>query len=169
VSQLAESQDYVELKPFVSIVIVDFPIKSLAHRKKFYTDFYIHSCEDDITLFEDFQIRIIELPKLAEYVEETKLYTWAKFIAADDTEAKKAMAENNAVLRNAIDFMQGLNADKIARQYYDAQIKKARDIRAEKAFVYNQGYTEAEKKLSDVINAQAARIAELEAKLGLQF
>ncbi|GHU76193.1 hypothetical protein FACS1894188_08340 [Clostridia bacterium] len=171
VSQLAEGEDYVELKPFVSIVIVDFPVKVLARRKKFYTYFYIHSREDDITLFEDFQIRIIELPKLVEYVEETKLYTWAKFIATDDTEAKKAMAENNVALRNTIDFMQSLSADKLARLYYEAGVKKARDTRAERAYAVN---AERDKWVSVIaekdtaLAEQAAEIAALKAQLNLQ-
>ena len=168
VSQLAEGQDYVELKPFVSIIIVDFPIKALSRSRKFYTDFYIHSREDDITLFEDFQIRIIELPKLAKHIENTKLYTWAKFIATDDTEAKKAMAENNAVLEQTIDFMQGLNADKLARLYYEAQVKKSRDIRAERAYAINAEREKWAEQLEEERRKFTDRIAELEAQLGLQ-
>ena len=82
-----------------------------------------------------------------------------------------------------------LSRDDRVRMFYDAKIKQERDARAEKALAYQQGMQAEREKLSGVIEeerrkftAQAARIAErdflvaaqaaeiaaLKAKLGLQ-
>ena len=75
-------------------------------------------------------LRVLYLSQLVSCSEEekqTEIYHWAKLISARDWEVLKDMAKRNRYMKEAVEELERLNADKELRYLYLERLKAASD------------------------------------------
>jgi predicted transposase/invertase (TIGR01784 family) len=73
------------------------------------------------------EIDTLELGKLPDDTDGTKLYDWARFIAAENEEELKVIAERNPTVGKAVVRLIELSADEKTRDVYERREKARRD------------------------------------------
>ncbi len=80
-SNLHRGQNYDKLRKCIAILFTDFKIDKLKDIPKYMTTWtFREEKNSDIVLTDDMEIYIIELPKVQQYMENSKLDSWVNFI-----------------------------------------------------------------------------------------
>jgi uncharacterized protein YceH (UPF0502 family) len=105
---------------------------------------------------------------LPDGADGTKLYDWAKFIAAETEEELNMLAERNPEVGRAVIKLKKMSADEKARDLYERRLKAMRDH----AMHVDEAERKEREKWQDVVAEKDtalaekdAQIAELQAKL----
>ena len=147
INTIEEGQGYEKLKKSIVIMIADFELKNLKDIPKYHTRWKIIETEySKKVLTQDFEIDILELPKVKKYVKEGKenkaLLLWTKFFTNPEALEEKEMEENKGVKKAKKEL------DKISQSEHEAylaelRLKYIRDKKAEMDFARDEGYEES--------------------------
>ncbi|MCL2875661.1 MAG: Rpn family recombination-promoting nuclease/putative transposase [Betaproteobacteria bacterium] len=141
--QVGASDGYWKIKRSICIFILDFnlvPEGAIFHNQYSLRD---HAGAQFTDLME---VVTLELPKLPGKPDGTALWDWMRFVGARDKEVLEMLAEKNPEVKEAVDKLQDLNADKQARLEAESREKLRRDIAHYKLDAMNQGLAEGRAK-----------------------
>lgn len=85
------------------------------------------------------ELHTLELSKLPECADGTKLYNWAKFINAESEEELNMIAERDPQVQKAVVKLVELSADEKARDMAERREKARRDMEMWKDYGIEQG------------------------------
>lgn len=138
--QLHESEDYENLKPCLSVVMLNFEL--LKNRKVWYNSFSVRENTDSWLLTDHLKIIFLELPKLAslligkELEELPPVEQWGAYFLGTVDDKK---LEGIPMLKEALKEEQKFSQDEKLRYEYEMREKAIRDYRAGLAYAKKQG------------------------------
>ncbi len=129
--QLGEGEDYRKLTRVVTINLLDFSF--------FTTDCYRSSYrlmeESSFETFPDLiQLHFFEMPKFVKEFQENRLdpndrmAKWLHFLTNEDDTRWEEMAEQEPILKKAVDILRAASLDPETRMQYEAREKALKDI-----------------------------------------
>ena len=77
---------------------------------------------------------MLELPKLPEESDGTRLWTWLKLLKEQRVEDMEAIAEGNKAMKDVVVTFREMSEDEAERRNAEEAEKRARDRRAEIAY-----------------------------------
>lgn len=122
-----KGQNYDALEECIHISILGFPRKGTEH---FYSVIRLMDDKTGRVYSGKISLRVLYLSQLVSCSEEekqTEVYHWAKLISARDWEVLKDMAKRNRYMKEAVEELERLNADKELRYLYLERLKAASD------------------------------------------
>lgn len=122
-----KGQDFGALESCIHISILGFPLKGAEH---FYSVIRLMDEKTGRIYSDRLSLRVLYLSKLDTCSEEerhTEVYHWAKLISARDWRVLKEMAKRNKYMKEAVEEMERLNADKELRYLYLQRLMAASD------------------------------------------
>jgi predicted transposase/invertase (TIGR01784 family) len=148
-----------------------------------------HNCfrlydKGSLELFSDtLEIDTLELPKVGNESDGTKLWDWMRLIKAESEEEMEALAEKNDHIEECVMVIREMSQDEAERRLAEAWEKQERDKRAEQAWALEEGWAEGHEKghaeglaegreqgieqgLAEGIEQERAKIARRLSKLG---
>ena len=123
--QIKPGESYRLLKKCVSISILDFVLFN--DEANFYSCFHIMEDTRHFRYTDKMEFHVIELPKLPEKEDYTKLELWAKFINAEKKEEFDMLAKKDPYIDSAYRQLQIISQDEQMRMEYEAREKAMRD------------------------------------------
>lgn len=139
--QLQEGDDYLLLRPTVSICFVDnvlFPQTSAYHLA-----FQLRTEDHTFAFTEDLALRILELPKFTRSVEQLTepLDVWLYFLRHGAQLDHGALPEalNLPGIRRALEDLTVLTQDQLERERYESRLKAQRDERSRLLYAEDEG------------------------------
>ncbi len=125
-SQLKEKEPYTQLKPTVSIILLDFDYLPETAWHNLY-----HICNDisKQRLTDHFAMHFIEIKKFtySDIKKLTKLGTWAAYFSNCDEKEMEVLAMNNTVMKDVEKAEHAFTSDKAMRYQYMLREKAIRD------------------------------------------
>ena len=125
-SQLKEKDQYTQLKPTVSIILLDFDyLPETAWHNRY------HICNDisKHTLTDHFAMHFIEIKKFthSDVKKLTKLGTWAAYFSNCDEKELEVLAMNNTIMKDVAKAEHAFTRDETMRYQYMLREKAIRD------------------------------------------
>ncbi|ETT72024.1 hypothetical protein C173_15684 [Paenibacillus sp. FSL R7-277] len=127
--QIPKGSNYNTLKKCVTINILNY---SCLKNDRYHSVFHLREDHTGISLLEDIEIHVIELTKLDEHsvsLEEGGLVNWLLFLKGVDKSNWEVLAMNEPMLKKAMDTLEFLSQDTVARMEYQARMKALSDER----------------------------------------
>ena len=125
-SQLKEKEQYTQLKPTVSIILLDFDYLPETAWHNLY-----HICNDvsKQRLTDHFAMHFIEIKKFtySDIKKLTKLGTWAAYFSNCDEKEMEVLAMNNTVMKDVEKAEHAFTSDEAMRYQYMLREKAIRD------------------------------------------
>ena len=122
-----KGQNYDALEECIHISILGFPQKGAEH---FYSVIRLMDDKTGWVYSGKISLRVLYLNQLdscSEEEKQTEVYHWARLISARDWEVLKDMAKRNRYMKEAVEELERLNADKELRYLYLERLKAASD------------------------------------------
>lgn len=139
---LKSSQDYIELKKTIGVLIVNFEIKKLKELGYHSKWKIIEEEKRKLILTEDLEIHIIEIPKIyniKEKEQEEELVKWINFIENPESKKVEEYMKENKELKEAKEKLEVMSEDEKMQILAELRLKAIRDEKAVERFGYNQG------------------------------
>ncbi|MBE5825129.1 MAG: Rpn family recombination-promoting nuclease/putative transposase [Butyrivibrio sp.] len=152
---LEEGDDYSKLKPTTHFCIADLDI--LPGNTSFYSSYYLMEEKTHQIYSKNLSIGVLQLQYIDNATEvdsNNNLVFWAKLFNAKTWEEFKDIACDNPVIKEVGDLMLMMNMDQKEREILEGQ----RRYREQVASQYTAGYTDAEEKLTPVIDELQEKI-----------
>ena len=148
-SEIKEGESYEKLKRTIVIVIADFEVKYFKDIPKFHTKWKIIETEfTKKVLTQDFEIDILELPKVKKYDKIEKinksLLLWTKFFTNPDEVGDKEMEDDKGI-RKAKSELDKISQSKREAYLAELRLKYIRDKKAEIDYAKEEGFEEGRK------------------------
>ena len=156
--QIKPGESYRLLKKCVSISILDFVLFN--DEANFYSCFHIMEDTRHFRYTDKMEFHVIELPKLPEKEDYTKLELWAKFINAEKKEEFDMLAEKDSYIDSAYRQLQIISQDKQLRMEYEAREKAMRDYNEMMYEADMRGEERGEKRATLRINKLIALLSQ---------
>ena len=125
-SQLKEKEQYTQLKPTISIILLDFDYLPETAWHNLY-----HICNDisKQRLTDHFAMHFIEIKKFtySDIKKLTKLGTWAAYFSNCDEKEMEVLAMNNTVMKDVEKAEHAFTSDEAMRYQYMLREKAIRD------------------------------------------
>ena len=156
---LKGSEDYIELKKTIEVLIVNFEIKKLRELSYHSKWKIIEEEERKIILTEHLELHIIEIPKiykLREKEEREELVKWINFIENPESKKVGEYMKENKELKEAKEKLEIMSEDEKMQILAELRLKAIRDEKAIERFGYNQGM---EKGINKGKNEEKNKIA----------
>jgi predicted transposase/invertase (TIGR01784 family) len=141
--QIGSGDDYSELKPAISIIIVAESL--ILESKKCHNVFSMLEREEHIPFNDLQEIHILDLSRISRETNEP-LSDWLKFINSEDEEDFMKVARKNKVIKAAYDDLKVISADKQQRIIYEARLKQQMDNRSAINGAMREGVQRGEQK-----------------------
>lgn len=125
--QIPKGSNYNTLKKCVTINILNY---SCLKNDRYHSVFHLREDHTGISLLDDIEIHVIELAKLDEHsvsLEEGGLVNWLLFLKGVDKSNWEVLAMNEPMLKKAMDTLEFLSQDTVARMEYQARMKALSD------------------------------------------
>jgi predicted transposase/invertase (TIGR01784 family) len=167
--QLSAGDSYGKYCRVVSIAITDFVM--IDENNKYHNSFRLYD-KDTQELFSDaLEIDTLELPKVGEESDGTKLWDWMKLIMAESEEEMEALAKKNDHIEECVMVIRKMSQDEAQRRLAEAEEKQERDRRAQVLWGRKEGLREGHEKgreegLAEGIAKERAAIARRLTELG---
>ena len=156
--QIKPGESYRLLKKCVSISILDFVL--FKDEANFYSCFHIMEDTRHFRYTDKMEFHVIELPKLPEKEDYTKLELWAKFINAEKKEEFDMLAEKDSYIDSAYRQLQIISQDEQMRMEYEAREKAMRDYNEMMYEADMRGEERGEKRATLRINKLIALLSQ---------
>ncbi len=123
--QIAKGESYFQIKKTVCIVITDFEL--IKENNEYFNNYSLFD-KNTKSLFTDLlEINTLELPKLPQKNDNTKLWNWLKFINAESEDELDMLAETDPQINKAVAVLKELSDDERTRMIEEAREKARRD------------------------------------------
>ena len=140
---------YNNLKRTICVLIADFELEGLADMN-FHSKWKIFEVsERKKVLTDDFEIHIIELPKIRKEKaggKEEKLLEWLSFLEDPESKEVTGYMERNENMKQAKEKLNTLSADEEVRILAELREKAIRDEKSLKEAYYNEGLEDKNKE-----------------------
>ncbi len=130
-NQLKSGDDYLELHPVIGIHFLDYTL--FPDAPDFHYSFRFSDIRyPDLTLTDDLNLHIFELPGIEQYFEAQRTYDlleWLHFFNHASEEGERTMKEHykNPMIHKALDVLQALSADEKTRELAERREKALKD------------------------------------------
>ena len=146
---IQKGNDYKNLKRTICVLIADFKIKDL-EELGFHSKWkIIEENERKKVLTDDFELHIIELPKIRKGKadgKEEKLLEWLSFLENPESKEVTGYMERNENIKQAKEKLNTLSADEELRILAELREKAIRDEKSLKEGYYEEGLKEGIKE-----------------------
>ena len=149
---LKSSNDYVELKKTIEVLIVNFEIKKLEELEYHSKWKIIEEKKRKLVLTEDLEIHIIEMPKiykLAGEEQDEELVKWLEFIENPESKKVEKYMEENKEMKEAKEKLEVMSEDERMQILAELRLKAIRDEKAVERFGLKKGIREIAKKMKE--------------------
>ena len=136
------SDDYIELKRTIGVLIVNFEIKKLKELGYHSKWKIIEEKERKLILTEHLELHIIEIPKIyniGENEEKEELVKWINFIENPESEKVGEYMKENKEMKEAKEKLEVMSEDEKMQILAELRLKAIRDEKAVERFGYKQG------------------------------
>ena len=136
------SDDYIELKRTIGVLIVNFEIKKLKELGYHSKWKIIEEKERKLILTEHLELHIIEIPKIykiGENEEKEELVKWINFIENPESEKVGEYMKENDEMKEAKEKLEVMSEDEKMQILAELRLKAIRDEKAVERFGYKQG------------------------------
>ncbi len=133
---LQSGQDYSHLRKCVGISILDF---NLSNRKKYHTVYYLMD-EEGNKLSDMLEVHVLELNK--KLTGQGEVDDWIRFFNIRTEEDLKMIKTKNLGILKAIGELERLSMSNPLRLRYEAYLKRVRDDRAWRIYVWKDARAE---------------------------
>ena len=136
------SDDYIELKRTIGVLIVNFEIKKLKELGYHSKWKIIEEKERKLILTEHLELHIIEIPKIykiGENEEKEELVKWINFIENPESEKVGEYMKENEEMKEAKEKLEVMSEDERMQILAELRLKAIRDEKAVERFGYKQG------------------------------
>lgn len=136
------SDDYIELKRTIGVLIVNFEIKKLKELGYHSKWKIIEENERKLILTEHLELHIIEIPKIykiGENEEKEELVKWINFIENPESEKVGEYMKENEEMKEAKEKLEVMSEDEKMQILAELRLKAIRDEKAVERFGYKQG------------------------------
>ncbi len=133
---LQSGQDYSHLRKCVGISILDF---NLCNRKKYHTVYYLMD-EEGNKLSDMLEVHVLELNK--KLTGQGEVDDWIRFFNIRTEEDLKMIKTKNLGILKAIGELERLSMSNPLRLRYEAYLKRVRDDRAWRIYVWKEARAE---------------------------
>ena len=136
------SDDYVELKRTIGVLIVNFEIKKLKELGYHSKWKIIEEKERKLILTEHLELHIIEIPKIykiEENEEKEELVKWINFIENPESEKVGEYMKENEEMKEAKEKLEVMSEDEKMQILAELRLKAIRDEKAIKRFAIKEG------------------------------
>ncbi len=133
---LQSGQDYSHLRKCVGISILDF---NLSNRKKYHTVYYLMD-EEGNKLSDMLEVHVLELNK--KLTGQGEVDDWIRFFNIRTEEDLKMIKTKNLGILKAIGELERLSMSNPLRLRYEAYLKRVRDDRAWRIYVWKEARAE---------------------------
>ena len=146
---LNSSDDYIELKRTIGILIVNFEIKKLKELTYHSKWQIIEEKERKLVLTEHLELHIIEIPKIykiGKNEETEELVKWINFIENPESKKVGEYMKDNEEMKEAKEKLEVMSEDERMQILAELRLKAIRDEKAIKRFAIKQGMEEGMKQ-----------------------
>ena len=146
---LNSSDDYIELKRTIGILIVNFEIKKLKELGYHSKWQIIEEKERKLVLTEHLELHIIEIPKIykiGKNEETEELVKWINFIENPESKKVGEYMKDNEEMKEAKEKLEVMSEDERMQILAELRLKAIRDEKAIKRFAIKQGMEEGMKQ-----------------------
>jgi len=140
VGQLGIGEDYSKLKRTISIIITDFVL--ITENSDCFNRFRWYNIDNRTMLTDAQEINTLELAKLPETDDGTKLWQWLKLLMLRREDEMEEVAKDNTAIKNVIVTLREMSADEAERRLAEAREKEERDRKS----AYVSGVLDGEKQ-----------------------
>ena len=136
------SDDYIELKRTIGVLIVNFEIKKLKELGYHSKWKIIEEKERKLILTEHLELHIIEIPKIykiGENEEKEELVKWINFIENPESEKVGEYMKENEEMKEAKEKLEVMSEDEKMQILAELRLKAIRDEKAIKRFAIKEG------------------------------
>jgi predicted transposase/invertase (TIGR01784 family) len=147
VGQIGEGEDYTELRPAVSICVLDAIL--FGHTPHIHTDFQLRTT-DGVRLTDGLQVHVLELPKYVvpgdNRVISDPIEAWSCFFRAASTMTSEGIQQrfSSPAFTEAAEVLEMIARTPQERRQYEARLKAQRDERARMQYAVEQARLEGE-------------------------
>jgi predicted transposase/invertase (TIGR01784 family) len=136
--QLSAGEGYGGYSRVISIAITDFVM--IGESDRYHHCFRLYD-KDTLALFSDaLEVDTLELPKLPEESDGTKLWDWMTLIRAESEEDMEAVAKKNEHMQECVMVIRKMSRDEAERRLAEAREKQERDRYAEQEWALEEGH-----------------------------
>jgi predicted transposase/invertase (TIGR01784 family) len=129
------------IKQSVAIFIIDFIL--FEEDNRYHHSSHLRDDYDLEILTKDLEINVLELPKLPDKDDSSKLWKWLKFLKSDRIdESLEIIAKENKYILKAVEVVKRLSKDPKSRMIYEARLKEVWDKNSEVDFAIKKGKME---------------------------
>ena len=146
---LKSSNDYVELKKTIEVLIVNFEIKRLEELEYHSKWKIIEEKKRKLILTEDLEIHIIEIPKiykLAGEEQDEELVKWLEFIENPESKKVEKYMKENKEMKEAKEKLEVMSEDERMQILAELRLKAIRDEKAVERFGLKKGIEQGRKQ-----------------------
>ena len=146
---LKSSNDYVELKKTIEVLIVNFEIKRLEELEYHSKWKIIEEEKRKLILTEDLEIHIIEIPKiykLAGEEQDEELVKWLEFIENPESKKVEKYMKENKEMKEAKEKLEVMSEDERMQILAELREKAIRDEKAVERFGLKKGIEQGMKQ-----------------------
>ena len=150
---LKSSNDYVELKKTIEVLIVNFEIKKLEELEYHSRWKIIEEEKRKLVLTEDLEIHIIEIPKiykLAGEEQEEELVKWLEFIENPESKKVEKYMKENKEMKEAKEKLKVMSEDERMQILAELREKAIRDEKAVERFGIKKVAKKMKEKGADI-------------------
>ena len=143
------SDDYIELKRTIGVLIVNFEIKKLKELGYHSKWKIIEENERKLILTEHLELHIIEIPKIykiGENEEKEELVKWINFIENPESEKVGEYMKENEEMKEAKEKLEVMSEDEKMQILAELRLKAIRDEKAIKRFAIKEGMEQGMKQ-----------------------
>lgn len=176
--QIKSGESYSKLKKTISILIANYDIEELDYFEDAHTLWQmLEKRNQEIKIFEDIEIHILEMPKIKKYKKATEkgLNEWLEFLYNPESEEAKMGKKNNEELQEAYKRLEYISQDEELRRKADRELMAILDensrMEGSREEGIKKGREEGEKigilKIAKKMKAKGMKIEEIIELTGL--
>ena len=136
--QLKEGDSYQKLNKAITVVITEFTL--IPETPDCTNGFQWYNISNGIKLTDKQQINILELSKLPDTDDGTKLWSWLTLLTLRREDEMEALAGDNKAMKDVVVTLRRMSADEAERRLAEAREKEQRDRKAEIEYGIDEGF-----------------------------
>lgn len=119
--QVGAGEDYSLIKQVISIIITDYTL--IPESPRYHNHYTLYSPETHSEFTDLIEVNTLELSKLPDDEDGTKLWNWMKFLNARSREELDMIAERSPEVKKAVVKLLELSNDERTRMLYESRQK----------------------------------------------
>ena len=127
--QMKRGEEYKALNRTISVVITDFTL--IKENGCWHNRYGWYNAKDGSLLTDAQEIFVLELPKLPEEGDGTRLWNWLKLLKMRRVDEMEAISKGNKAMSDVVVTFREMSADEAERRIAEAVEKQERDRRAQ--------------------------------------